>query len=65
MALKVFNDLADFSAPEIEAFLKLASRLQRRPEPQALSGKVLALLFLSPSLRTLVSPRGARSYGRW
>lgn len=59
MALKVFNDLADFSIPEVEALLALASRLQHRPEPRALEGKVLALLFLSPSLRTLASFQAA------
>ena len=50
-----FNDLADFSFEEITALLDLAAQLDRRPEPRALEGKVLALLFLSPSLRTLSS----------
>ncbi len=59
MALKLFNDLADFSIPEVEAMLALARRLQARPEPRALEGKVLALLFLSPSLRTLSSFQAA------
>jgi N-acetylornithine carbamoyltransferase len=59
MALKEFNDLADFSRAEIDALLHLAARLQRKPEPQALAGKVLALLFLSPSLRTLASFQAA------
>jgi len=39
--------------------MKLANRLNENPEPQALSGKVLALLFLSPSLRTLASFQAA------
>ena len=51
--MKAFNDLADFSNEEIRALLDLANRLDRNPEPQALQGKVLSLLFLSPSLRTL------------
>lgn len=55
MTLKLFNDLADFSGQEVEALLTLARRLQTHPEPRALAGKVLALLFLSPSLRTLSS----------
>ena len=55
MALKQFHDLAEFSRDEIGALLALAGRLQRQPEPRALEGKVLALLFLSPSLRTLSS----------
>jgi N-acetylornithine carbamoyltransferase len=59
MALKEFNDLADFTIPEVNALLALASRLQREPEPRALEGKVLALLFLSPSLRTLASFQAA------
>ncbi len=54
-----FNDLADFSIDELRALLKLAGRLDREPEPRALQGKVLALLFLSPSLRTLTSFQAA------
>jgi N-acetylornithine carbamoyltransferase len=50
-----FNDLAECSAEEIESLLALAARLDSRPEPRALEGKVLALLFLNPSLRTLAS----------
>ncbi len=37
----------------------LATRLRRHPEPRALEGKVLALLFLSPSLRTQASFQAA------
>ncbi len=47
-----FNDLTDFSTEEINALLELATRLERHPEPRALEGKILSLLFLSPSLRT-------------
>ena len=54
-----FNDLADFSLEEIGALLKLAERLEREPEPRALEGKILSLLFLSPSLRTLASFQAA------
>ena len=50
-----FDDLADFSPEQITALLALASRLEKRPEPEALKGKVLSLLFLNPSLRTLAS----------
>jgi N-acetylornithine carbamoyltransferase len=57
--MKAFNDIADFSAEEIGELLELAARLDRHPEPQALTGKVLALLFLSPSLRTLASFQAA------
>jgi N-acetylornithine carbamoyltransferase len=57
--MKVFNDLADFSNDEIKALLELATRLDKYPEPEALRGKVLSLLFLSPSLRTLASFQAA------
>ncbi len=48
-------DLADLEREEVLALLALAARLQRRGEPQALAGKILGLLFLNPSLRTLAS----------
>lgn len=57
--MKYFNDLADFSTADIRELLALASRLDKEPEPRALEGKVLSLLFLSPSLRTLVSFQSA------
>ncbi len=57
--MNFFNDLADFSAAEIRQLITLARRLDERPEPRALEGKVLALLFLSPSLRTLISFQSA------
>lgn len=50
-----FLDLADFSRDEIVDLLALAQRLKVHPEPQALAGKILGLLFLNPSLRTLAS----------
>ena len=57
--MKAFNDLADFSIEEIKALVQLANRLDAHPEPEALKGKVLSLLFLSPSLRTLASFQAA------
>jgi len=57
--MKAFNDLADFSNDEIKVMLELATRLDTHPEPEALRGKVLSLLFLSPSLRTLASFQAA------
>ncbi len=57
--MKAFNDLADFSVEEIKALVALATRLDKTPEPEALKGKVLSLLFLSPSLRTLASFQAA------
>lgn len=57
--MKTFNDLAEFQDDEISALLELATRLDKYPEPHALQGKVLSLLFLSPSLRTLASFQAA------
>jgi N-acetylornithine carbamoyltransferase len=59
--MKNFNNLADFSVEEVSELLSLAGRLDRHPEPTALNGKVMALLFLSPSLRTLASFQAAMS----
>lgn len=53
--MKRFVDLADLSHGEVIELLALAAELERRPDPDALSGKVLALLFFNPSLRTLAS----------
>ena len=53
--MKRFLDLADLGREEVIALLELARRLTRSPEPHALSGKILGLLFLNPSLRTLAS----------
>jgi N-acetylornithine carbamoyltransferase len=50
-----FLDLAQFTRDEVVDLLALAQRLQDHPEPQALAGKILGLLFLNPSLRTLAS----------
>jgi len=50
-----FLDLAELAREEVVDLLALAERLQRRPEPRALAGRVLGLLFMNPSLRTLAS----------
>src|SRR5512139_1396290 len=50
-----FLDLADFSRDQVVDLIDLARRLQEKPEPQALAGKILGLLFMNPSLRTLSS----------
>ena len=57
--MRRFNDLADFSNEEIKDLIALGARLDKNPEPRALEGKVLSLLFLSPSLRTLSSFQAA------
>ena len=54
-----FLDLADLSREQVVELLQLAERLQARPEPQALAGKILGLLFFNPSLRTLASFQAA------
>jgi N-acetylornithine carbamoyltransferase len=53
--MRQFIDLADFSRDQLLTLLELARRLEAHPEPQALAGKVLGLLFMNPSLRTLAS----------
>ncbi|MFO1394815.1 MAG: N-acetylornithine carbamoyltransferase [Steroidobacteraceae bacterium] len=50
-----FLDLADFTRDQVQDLVSLARRLEVRPEPDALSGKILGLLFMNPSLRTLAS----------
>jgi N-acetylornithine carbamoyltransferase len=57
--MKRFLDLADFSREELLTLLELARRLERQPEPRALAGKILGLLFFNPSLRTLASFQAA------
>ena len=54
-----FLDLADLSREQVVELLALAERLQQKPEPQALAGKILGLLFFNPSLRTLASFQAA------
>jgi N-acetylornithine carbamoyltransferase len=54
-----FLDLADLDREEIRELLTLAERLVNQPEPQALAGKILGLLFFNPSLRTLASFQAA------
>ncbi len=53
--MKDFLSLADLSPGDVTDLLDRAAWLERHPEPDALKGKVLALLFFNPSLRTLAS----------
>jgi N-acetylornithine carbamoyltransferase len=53
--VKRFLDLADFEREEILDLLALAQSLREKPAPRALERKVLGLVFLNPSLRTLAS----------
>jgi N-acetylornithine carbamoyltransferase len=57
--MKNFLDLADFPRDEVVELLALAARLERAPEPRALAGRMLGLLFMNPSLRTLSSFQAA------
>jgi N-acetylornithine carbamoyltransferase len=59
--MRRFLDLADLERDEVLSLLELARHLERHPEPQALTGKILGLLFLNPSLRTLASFQAAMS----
>lgn len=53
--MKNFIDLADLDPVAVRDLVGLAARLEASPRPQALAGKVLGLLFMNPSLRTLAS----------
>src|ERR1019366_7778423 len=53
--MRRFLDLADFSPEQVQDLLALARRVGSAPEPQALRGRILGLLFMNPSLRTLSS----------
>jgi N-acetylornithine carbamoyltransferase len=53
--MRRFVDLGHLERDEVLDLLALARRLEAQPEPRALSGKVLGLLFFNPSLRTLAS----------
>ncbi len=57
--MKNFLDLADLPREGVVDLLALADRLRERPEPAALAGRVLGLLFFNPSLRTMASMRVA------
>lgn len=59
--MRRFLDLADLEREEVLGLLELARHLERHPEPRALAGKILGLLFLNPSLRTLASFQAAMS----
>src|SRR6202521_5561537 len=53
--MKRFLNLADFNREQILDLLALAQSLQDKPEPRALAGKILGLVFFNSSLRTLAS----------
>jgi N-acetylornithine carbamoyltransferase len=53
--MRRFLDLAHFERDEVIELLELARHLERHPQPRALAGRILGLLFFNPSLRTLAS----------
>jgi N-acetylornithine carbamoyltransferase len=57
--MRRFLGLEEFSREQIVDLLALAQALQDKPQPGALAGKILGLLFLNPSLRTLASFQAA------
>ena len=57
--MRNFLDLADHGRDGVMDLLALADRLREQPEPAALAGRVLGLLFFNPSLRTQTSMRVA------
>jgi N-acetylornithine carbamoyltransferase len=59
--LRQFLSLGELEREAIVDLARLATRLEGRPEPRALTGKLLGLLFLDPSLRTLASMQAAMS----
>ena len=59
--MKRFLDLADLTRDEVRALLDLTRQLETHPEPHALAGKILGLVFFNPSLRTLASFQAAMS----
>jgi len=54
-----FHSLAELEPETVRELLAVASRLEREPEPRALAGRILGLLFFNPSLRTLASMQSA------
>jgi N-acetylornithine carbamoyltransferase len=54
-------DLAELGREGVLDLLALSDRLRESPEPAALAGRVLGLLFFNPSLRTLASMQVAMS----
>jgi ornithine carbamoyltransferase len=55
MKKKDLLSVADLSAAEVEKIIAQALKIKQGTAPKSLSGKILALLFEKPSLRTRVS----------
>ena len=52
---KDFLSVADLAPDEVEPLVRKAEQMKKRPAPHPLEGKIVALLFEKPSLRTRVS----------
>lgn len=57
--MKRFLSLGALGPEAAAELVALAGRLEAHPEPRALAGRILGLLFLNPSLRTLASMQAA------
>lgn len=53
--MKQYLSLSDLTIAEVDKLLDLAKEIQRSPNREDLKGKVVGLLFMNPSLRTLAS----------
>ena len=53
--MKRFLDLSDLSDEQLEDVLDRARELEAHPRSDALAGRVVGLVFMNPSLRTLAS----------
>lgn len=53
--MKRFLDLEDLPDERLEAVLTWARELEKRPLSRALAGRIVGLLFMNPSMRTLAS----------
>lgn len=61
--MKRFLSLGEIGPEAAAELVALARRLEAHPEPAALAGRILGLLFFNPSLRT--SPRCRRRRRGW
>ena len=59
--MKQLLSLGELERDQVVDLVALAKRLETKPEPAALAGRILGLLFLDPSLRTLASMQAAMS----
>ena len=57
--MKRFLSLGEIGPAAAAELVALARRLEAHPEPAALAGRILGLLFFNPSLRTLASMQAA------